>query len=150
MALTLTTDERTELERRVRSLKIRSEDARRARVILMLANGDSYSTIEATVPCFRDYINRWRRRFVADRVDGEIANRKGVASGAVRVEAARGDVARTDRIYYDGDFLRSDTRVDAAGPGYRVEGNGLLARTDGSVIQLTDGVKGKLQTEARP
>jgi hypothetical protein len=39
LALTLTTDERTELERRVRRLKIRSEDARRARVILMLANG---------------------------------------------------------------------------------------------------------------
>src|SRR5436309_4014342 len=70
MALTLTTDERTELERRVRSLKIRAEDARRARVILMLANGDSYSTIEAMVPCYRDYINRWRRRFLADRVDG--------------------------------------------------------------------------------
>src|SRR6266581_3214431 len=70
MALTLTTDERTELERRVRSLKIRSEDARRARVILMLANGDSYSTIEAAVPCFRDYINRWRRRFLADRLEG--------------------------------------------------------------------------------
>src|SRR5712691_6909057 len=70
MALTLTADERTELERRVRSLKIRSDDARRARVILMLANGDSYSTIEATVPCFRDYINRWRRRFLADRIDG--------------------------------------------------------------------------------
>jgi integrase len=34
----LTTDERAELERRVRSLKIRAEDARRARVILMLAN----------------------------------------------------------------------------------------------------------------
>ena len=70
MALTLTTDERSELERRVRSLKIRAEDARRARVILMLANGDSYSTIEGTVPCYRDYINRWRRRFLADRLDG--------------------------------------------------------------------------------
>jgi transposase len=70
MALTLTTDERAELERRVRSLKIRAEDARRARVILMLANGDSYSTIEATVPCYRDYINRWRRRFLADRLEG--------------------------------------------------------------------------------
>ena len=70
MALTLTGDERAELERRVRSLKIRSEDARRARVILMLADGDSYSSIEATVPCFRDYINRWRRRFLADRLDG--------------------------------------------------------------------------------
>ena len=41
MALTLTTDERTELERRLR-------------VILMLADGESYSTIEATVPCYRD------------------------------------------------------------------------------------------------
>src|SRR4029077_11834984 len=70
MALTLTTDERAELERRVRSLKIRSEDARRARVILMLANGDSYSAIGAAVPCYRDYINRWRRRFLGDRLDG--------------------------------------------------------------------------------
>jgi transposase len=70
MALTLTTDERTELERRVRSLKIRSEDARRARVILMLADGDSYTRIEATIPCYRDYINRWRRRFLADRLEG--------------------------------------------------------------------------------
>ena len=70
MALTLTTDERTELERRVRSLKIRAEDVRRARVILMLANGDSYSTIEATIPCYRDDINRWRRRFLVDRREG--------------------------------------------------------------------------------
>src|SRR5262245_13090916 len=70
MALTLTTDERAELERRVRSLKIRAEDARRARVILMLADGESYSTIEQAVPCYRDYINRWRRRFVAKRLDG--------------------------------------------------------------------------------
>ena len=70
MALTLTTDERAELERRLRSLKIRAEDARRARVILMLSDGESYSTIEATVPCYRDYINRWRRRFRADRLEG--------------------------------------------------------------------------------
>lgn len=70
MALTLTVDERSELQRRVRSLKIRAEDARRARVILMLADGESYSTIEAAIPCYRDYINRWRRRFVAQRLDG--------------------------------------------------------------------------------
>src|SRR2546430_11027650 len=70
MALTLTSGERIELERRLRSLKIRAEDARRARVILMLADGASYSTIEATVPCYRDYINRWRRRFLAKRLDG--------------------------------------------------------------------------------
>ena len=37
--------ERTELERRVRSLKIRVQDARRALVILMLADGAWYSAI---------------------------------------------------------------------------------------------------------
>jgi hypothetical protein len=55
VALTLTTDERAELQRRVRSLKIRAEGARRARVILMLADGESYSAIEAAIPCYRDY-----------------------------------------------------------------------------------------------
>ena len=49
MALTLTSDEREELERRVRSRKIRAEDARRARVVLMLAAGESYGTIGATL-----------------------------------------------------------------------------------------------------
>jgi hypothetical protein len=41
MALTLTADERAELEHRVRSLKIRAEVAHRARVILMVADGAS-------------------------------------------------------------------------------------------------------------
>src|SRR5262245_37712522 len=77
MALVLTHDERTELEARLRSRKIRAEDARRARVILMLANGDSYSMIEATVPCYRDYINRWRRRFVAAGLEGLRARYRG-------------------------------------------------------------------------
>jgi hypothetical protein len=36
----------------------------------MLANGGSYSTIETAIPRYRDYINRWRRRFVANRLDG--------------------------------------------------------------------------------
>src|SRR5215203_1719562 len=70
MALTLTTDERTELEQRMRSRTIRSEDARRARVILLLADGASYSSIEQALPCYRDYINRWRRRFLAKRLNG--------------------------------------------------------------------------------
>jgi transposase len=70
MALTLTSDERDELERRVRSRTIRSETARRARVILMLADGVSYSRIEVALACYRDYVNRWRRRFTAKRLEG--------------------------------------------------------------------------------
>jgi transposase len=77
MALTLTTDERTELERRASSRTVRAEDAKRAKVILMLADGTSYSTIEATLWCYRDYINRWRRRFVAGRLDGLRSAHKG-------------------------------------------------------------------------
>src|SRR5262245_60747036 len=70
MALTLSTEERTELERRATGRTIRAEDAKRAKVILMLADGTSYSTIEATLWCYRNFINRWRRRFVAQRLDG--------------------------------------------------------------------------------
>jgi len=70
MALTLTVDERTELERRARSRKIRAEDARRAQVILMLADGASFTAITATLGCYPDYINRWRQRFDAARLAG--------------------------------------------------------------------------------
>ena len=70
MALTLTDDERAELERRVRSRKIRAEDARRARVILMLAAGESFTTITTVVGCYPDYVSRWKQRFEAERLPG--------------------------------------------------------------------------------
>ena len=70
MALTLTTDERDELERRKRSRKIRAEDARRATVILMLADGASFTAISGTVGCFPDYINRWKQRFEREGLAG--------------------------------------------------------------------------------
>ena len=88
-------------------------------------------------------------RLVAPRLEGDVPARRGVASSGVRLDAIRGDVARTERLHLDGDLLRTDTRVQASGPGYRVDGNGLLARTDGSFIQLTNGAKGQLQVEAR-
>ena len=77
MALTLTTNERTELEQRVRSRKRRAEDVRRAQVILMLANGESFATITAAVGCYPDYVSRWKQRFEADRVAGLRAKYRG-------------------------------------------------------------------------
>src|SRR5215207_6000257 len=77
MALTLTTDERTELERRVRSRKIRAEDARRAQVILMLAAGESFATITTTVGCYPDFVSRWKQRFEAERLAGLRAKYRG-------------------------------------------------------------------------
>ena len=77
MALALTDEERSELERRVRSRKIRAEDARRAQVILMLAAGESFTTITATVGCYPDYVTRWKRRFEVDRITGLRAKYRG-------------------------------------------------------------------------
>lgn len=84
-------------------------------------------------------------RFVAARLEGEVPARRGTASSGVRLDATRGDSARTERVHLEGDVLSSDASVSARGPGYRVESNGLLARTDGSAIQFTRGVEGQLQ-----
>ena len=102
MALTLTTQERDELERRVRSQKIRSEDARRARVILMLADGESYSTIETVVPCYRDYINRWRRRFLAQRIEGLRAQYRGQPPSVLTPKMEARILAKTQHRPPDG------------------------------------------------
>lgn len=77
MALTLTDDQRRELERRATSRTIRAEDAKRAKVILMLAEDVPYSTIEASLWCYRDFINRWRRRFVAKGLEGLSSRHQG-------------------------------------------------------------------------
>ncbi len=77
MALQLTSDERNELERRVRSRRMRAEDVRRAQVILMLANGDSFTAITTAVGCYPDYVSRWKRRFEAERLSGLRAKYRG-------------------------------------------------------------------------
>jgi transposase len=77
MALTLTQDERAELQRRARSRKGRAEDARRAQVILMLADGDSFTAIATTVGCYPAYIARWKGRFEAERLAGLRAKYRG-------------------------------------------------------------------------
>jgi transposase len=77
MALTLTAEERIELERRARSRKSRAEDVRRAHVILMLANGESFTAIAAALGCYPGYINRWRQRFETERVPGLQAKYRG-------------------------------------------------------------------------
>ena len=77
MALTLTPDERAELQRRARSRKIRAEDARRAQVILMLADGESFTAIATAVGCYPAYIARWKGRFEAERLTGLRAKYRG-------------------------------------------------------------------------
>jgi transposase len=77
MPLMVTADELAELQRRTRSRKIRAEDARRAQVILMLADGESFTTIASAVGCYPAYITRWKERFETERVAGLRAKYRG-------------------------------------------------------------------------
>src|SRR3974390_515159 len=75
--LVLTTDQRTELEARGRSRRGRADAARRARVILLLADGETYTSITAKTGCSSRTIALWKRRFEADGVTGLAARHRG-------------------------------------------------------------------------
>lgn len=69
-AITLTKAERMELTQRAKSRTGRAEDARRARVILLLEEGHTWDEICRRVDCSRGFIASWSRRFVDQRVAG--------------------------------------------------------------------------------
>jgi transposase len=66
----LTSEVEQELKTRVRSRSLRADDVRRARLILMLAEGCSFSRIRETLGCNRSYITRWKSRFLEDGLAG--------------------------------------------------------------------------------
>src|SRR5262249_30530526 len=68
--IALTPEERAEIVAKARTRTGRSEDARRARVILMLAEGKTWVEIGEALSCSPDYIRRWKRRFEAERIAG--------------------------------------------------------------------------------
>ncbi len=59
-----------ELQARVRSRSLRAEDARRSRLILMLASGESYTSICRALDCDPSYVSRWKTRFVKHGLSG--------------------------------------------------------------------------------
>jgi transposase len=62
--------ERQELKRRAQSRSLAVESVRRAKVILMLAAGDSYSEICERLGCTDRYISLWKERFQQERLSG--------------------------------------------------------------------------------
>ncbi|HEX5072119.1 MAG TPA: IS630 family transposase [Gemmatimonadaceae bacterium] len=64
MELTLTAAERDDLERVVRATTTPAGIARRARCILLLADGHSYSAVCTALAVTDRFVARWKRRFV--------------------------------------------------------------------------------------
>ena len=85
--LELTATERQALEARLRARALRVEDVRRAhvedvrraRVILLLAEGQSYVTIQSAVGCDARYVSRWRKRFGEAGLAGLYSRQRGRA-----------------------------------------------------------------------
>jgi transposase len=75
--IALSTAERAELERRARSRAGRADEARIARVLLLLAEGSTYRDIADRVGCSEPFISKWKRRFLADGLAGLYVRHEG-------------------------------------------------------------------------
>jgi transposase len=69
-AITLTKAERMELRQRAKSRTGRAEDARRARLVLLLADGHTWDEVCQRVDCSRGFVASWSRRFAEQRLAG--------------------------------------------------------------------------------
>src|SRR5438270_5790369 len=69
-AITLTTEERVELEQMTQSRTLPAGDVFRARLILMLAEGVPYRIIQERLDTTAPTISRWKERFLQQRMDG--------------------------------------------------------------------------------
>jgi transposase len=94
--ITLTKAERMELERRVASRTGRAEDARRARAILLLAEGHTWDEACDRVPCSRGFLASWWKRFEQERIAGLYSRHIGQVASILtpQVEARILDITR--------------------------------------------------------
>jgi transposase len=88
-AITLTNEERMELTQRAKSRTGRAEDARRARVILLLEEGHTWDEVCERVDCSRGFVASWSRRFAEQRVAGLYSRHVGQTASVLtpRLEA---------------------------------------------------------------
>jgi len=99
---TVSSSEREELAARMRSRTLPSEDVRRARLILMLADGESFTAVQTVLRCNRSYISRWKQRFESDGLAGLYSRHLGRASAKDATKLEAKILTRTQRKPTDG------------------------------------------------
>ena len=75
--ITLSTMEQTELTQRATRQAGRADEARRARLILLLGAGHTWATIRDKLDCTDSFIARWRKRFAGERLAGLFSRHAG-------------------------------------------------------------------------
>lgn len=75
--ITLSDMERVELSRRAMSRAGRADDARRARLILLLDAGETWAGIREKLDCNDAFIDRWSKRYLSERLAGLFSRHAG-------------------------------------------------------------------------
>lgn len=109
----LTETERLELESRVRSRSGRAGDARIARTILLLAEGNTYTDIQGRLDCSASFISRWKNRFLAERLPGLRSRHRGRQAKVQTPEMEAKILAHTQEQPQDGSTHWSIRRLGA-------------------------------------
>jgi transposase len=112
--LSLTLAERDELVLRSRSRKSRAEDVRRAQLILLIDDGESYTSIQKRLGCFASYISKWRKRFETDRLEGLYPRYKGPEVSVLTPQLEAKILSWTNRKPNDGSTHWSSRRLAKA------------------------------------
>src|SRR5487761_2766183 len=87
--IVLTDSERLELNQRAASRSGRADDARRARLLLLLEAGHTWAAARDTLDCNDAFINRWSKRFREERLAGLFSRHAGQEASTLtpRLEA---------------------------------------------------------------
>jgi transposase len=76
-AIKLLTVEHEELTQRTNRRSGRADEARRARLILLLDAGHTWASIREKLDCTDSFIDRWGKRFAAERLGGLFSRHAG-------------------------------------------------------------------------
>jgi transposase len=107
----LTRLERMELERRAASRTGRAEDARRARLILLLAEGHTWDEVSERVGCSRGFVASWSKRFAAERIAGLYSRHLGQVATVLTPQLEARILEATRRTPSDGTTHWSTRRL---------------------------------------
>ncbi len=110
-AITLTNTEFDFLTQTARSRTVRAEDARRARLILLLAEGDSWDEVCDKLDCARGFIARWRKRFLDERLAGMYSRHRGQTAKRLTPQLEARILNATQRDPTDGSTHWSTRRL---------------------------------------
>lgn len=110
----LTVEQRGELEARVRSRNLRAGDVRKARLVLMLAEGFSYRAVQDALGCSSAYVARWKTRFEAEGLAGLYGRHQGRRATVLTPAMEARILAKTRTAPKDGSTHWSTRRLAKA------------------------------------